>query len=108
MVTFTQITKEDVDSFEMAEREIPSCQLRAEWTGQDKQPSQLTYKVTLEGAKAPDNYFCIVLESAQQDTTMGARSKLVVALNYFTIHLVIRQISDVEYMSPCVLVHWLH
>ena len=57
---FLQITKDAVDSYKAGQR-IPSCQLRAEWTKQSK-PLQLTYEVTLEGAKEPYNYLCIVLD----------------------------------------------
>ena len=57
---FSQITKEAVDSYKTGQR-IPSCQLRAEWTKQSK-PLQLTHQVTLEGAKQPYNYLCIVLD----------------------------------------------
>ena len=75
MFVLIQITKEDVDRFETLEQEIPSCQVTAEWTKQDKKPSQFTYKVILEGAKAPDNYFCIVLDSIPPDTTKDTRGK---------------------------------
>ena len=64
-----QITKEYVDSFETGQ-EIPSCQIRAEWTKQGK-PSTLTQKVILNGAKEPNNYFCIELDSTPPDTTKG-------------------------------------
>ena len=57
---FLQITKKAVDSYRTGQR-IPSCQLRAEWTKQSK-PLQLTYHVTLEGAKKPYNCLCIVLD----------------------------------------------
>ena len=62
MITFTvlQITKEEVDSFKPKQR-IPSCQLTAGWTKENK-PSQLVYKVTLEGVRVPSNYFHIVLD----------------------------------------------
>ena len=56
---FIQITKKQVDSFTPS-REIPSCQLTAEWIG-DSRPSRLIHKVTLEGAKEPSNFFRIVL-----------------------------------------------
>ena len=52
--------KEDVDNFE-TRKGIPSCQLTAVWTKQSK-PSQLIHEITLEGAKKPSNYFCIVLD----------------------------------------------
>ena len=71
MNALTQITKEDVDSFKTSEQEIPSCQLTAKWTKKDKKPSQLTHRVTLEGAKEPNNYFHIVLDSTEQDKTKG-------------------------------------
>ena len=57
---FLQITKKAVDSYRTGQR-IPSCQLRAEWTEQSK-PLQLKYQMTLEGAKKPYNYLCIVLD----------------------------------------------
>ena len=82
MFAFIQITKEDVDSFETSEQGIPSCQLTAKWAKQDKQPSQLTYQVTLVGAKAPDNYFSIVLDSTLPDTTKVASGKLLVHKPY--------------------------
>ena len=69
MLALMQITKEWVDSFETG-REIPSCQIRAEWTKQGK-PSQLTHEVTLKGAKEPRNYFYIELDSISPDTTGG-------------------------------------
>ena len=67
MFALIQITKEHVDSFESGQ-EIPSCQIRAEWTKQDK-PSTLTHLVTLKGAKKPNNYFYIALDSIPPDTT---------------------------------------
>ena len=70
MLALHQITKEKVDSFE-AGWEIPSCQLTAKWTKQGKQPSQLKQKVTLKGAKEPNNYFYIKLDSTPPDTTVG-------------------------------------
>ena len=69
MLAPMQITKEWVDSFETGQ-EIPSCQVRAEWTKQGK-PSQLTHLVTLKGAKKPNNYFYIELDSTPPDTTGG-------------------------------------
>ena len=69
MFALVQITKEKVDSFEIG-REIPSCEIRAEWTKQDK-PSQLTHLVTLNGAKKPNNYFYIELDSIPPVTTRG-------------------------------------
>ena len=51
-----------MDSFKPGQR-IPSCQLTAGWTKENK-PSQLIYKVTLEGAKEPSNFFHIVLDGA--------------------------------------------
>ena len=70
MLICIQITKEDVDSFESG-REIPSCQLAAVWTKRGEQPSQLTHKMTLEGAKEPNNYFTIILDSTPPDTAGG-------------------------------------
>ena len=69
MLALVQITKENVDSFEIG-REIPSFQIRAEWTKQGK-PSTLTHLVTLKGAKAPNNYFYIELDSIPPDTAGG-------------------------------------
>ena len=69
MLALVQITKENVDSFEIG-REIPSCQIRAEWTKQDK-PSALAHLVTLKGARKPNNYFYIELDSIPPDTTGG-------------------------------------
>ena len=67
MLALMQITKECVDSFETG-REIPSCQIRAEWTEQG-QPSQLVHAMTLKGARTPKNYFLIELDSTPPDTT---------------------------------------
>ena len=39
---------------------IPSCQLTAVWTKQDK-PSPLIYQVTLDGAKEPFTFINMVL-----------------------------------------------
>ena len=64
-----QITKDWVDSFETG-REVPSCQIRAEWTKPGK-PSQLTQKVTIKGAKEPKNYFYIELDSISPHTIRG-------------------------------------
>ena len=58
-----------MDSFETGQ-EIPSCQIRAEWTKQGK-PSQLTHEVILKGAKEPNNYFYIELDSTSPGTTEG-------------------------------------
>ena len=69
MVALVQITKEDVDTFEVG-HEIPSCQLTAVWTKQGD-PSHLRQKVTLIGANKPNNYFNIVLDSTKPDTTGG-------------------------------------
>ena len=69
MLALVQITKENVDSFDTG-REIPSCHIRAEWTKQDK-PSTLTHLVTLKGAKKPNNYFYIELDSIPADTARG-------------------------------------
>ena len=69
MLALIQITKEYVDRFETGQ-EIPSCQIRAEWTKQGK-PAQLTHAVTLRSAKKPNNYFYIELDSIPPDTTGG-------------------------------------
>jgi len=53
-----QIYKNEVDTFCPGKR-IPSCHLKAEWTKQSN-PSRLTYKVNLEGAKQ-NSYFLIEL-----------------------------------------------
>ena len=81
-----------MDSFETG-REVPSCQVRAEWTEQGK-PSQLTHLVTLKGAKKPNNYFYIELDSTPPDTTEGEFMRwhkpfiylLAVAFHYFSHH----------------------
>ena len=69
MLGLIQITKEHVDSFKSGQ-EMPSCQIRAEWTKLGK-PSQHTYPVTLKGAKKPKNYFYIELDSIPPYTTQG-------------------------------------
>ena len=69
MLALVQITKEDVDSFETG-REIPSCQIRAEWIKQGE-PSQLRQKVNLIGAQKPYDYFNIMLDCIPPDTTRG-------------------------------------
>ena len=69
MLALIQITKEHVDSFESGQ-EMPSCQIRAEWTKLGK-PSQYTHAVTLNGAKKPKNYFYIELDTIPPDTTQG-------------------------------------
>ena len=63
MLALVQITKENVDRFERGQ-EIPSCQIRADWTKHCR-PSQLTHKVTLKGAREPNNYFYIELDSTR-------------------------------------------
>ena len=70
MLALIQIAKEYVDSFETGQ-EIPSCQIRAEWTKKQGKPSTFTCKVTLKGAREPNNYFCIELDSTPPDTTKG-------------------------------------
>ena len=70
MLALLQITKKIVDSFGASGQKIPSCQIRAEWTNQDK-PSTLAHLVTLKGAKKPNNYFYIELDSIPPDTTEG-------------------------------------
>ena len=85
-----QIPKEWVDSFETG-REIPSCQIRAEWTKPGK-PSKLKHKVTLIGAKKFQNYFYIVLDSILPDTTGGefmAQAICVLVLHSVLHHSVI-------------------
>ena len=69
MLALLQIDKEHVDSFDTG-REIPSCQIRAEWTKQGK-PSTLTHLVTLKGAKKPNNFFYIELDSIPPVATGG-------------------------------------
>ena len=69
MFALMQITKEHVDSFESGQ-EIPICQIRAEWTKLGK-PSQHTHAVTIKGAKKPNNYFYIELDTIPPDTTQG-------------------------------------
>ena len=70
MLALLQITKKNVDSFESSGQKIPSCQIRAEWTKQDK-PSTLTHLVTLNGAKKPNNVFLIELDSIPPVATRG-------------------------------------
>ena len=70
MLALLQITKKIVDSFGPSGQKIPSCQIRAEWTKQDK-PSTLAHLVTLKGAKKPNNYFYIELDSIPPVTTRG-------------------------------------
>ena len=65
-----QIAKKNVDSFGPSGQKIPSCQIRAEWTKQDK-PSPLAHLVTLKGARRPNNFFYIELDSTPPDTTGG-------------------------------------
>ena len=69
MLSLAQISKMHVDSFETGQG-IPSCQIRAEWTKLGK-PSQLVHAVTLKGAKEPNNYFYIELDSIPPDTAGG-------------------------------------
>ena len=64
MLTLVQITKENVDSFETGQ-DIPYCQIRADWTNKHGKPSQVTHKVTLKGAREPNNYFYIELDSTR-------------------------------------------
>ena len=69
MFALIQITKEHVDSFKSGQ-EMSSCQIRAEWAKLGK-PSTLTHLVTLKGAKKPNNYFYIELDSIPPDTAGG-------------------------------------
>ena len=61
MFALTQITKQQVDSYEPGQT-IPSCILRAEWTEQSN-PVELLCTMTLSGAKKPNNSFIIVLDT---------------------------------------------
>ena len=62
MFALTQITKQQVDSYEPGQR-IPSCLLRAEWTKESK-PSVLLYTMDLSGSKKPSDYwFRVVLDT---------------------------------------------
>ena len=81
LLAVVQITKENVDRFEIGQ-EIPCCQIRAEWTGQGK-PSQLTHAVILKGAKKPNNFFYIELDSTPLVPDTKARELLTQAIYVF-------------------------
>ena len=44
---------------------IPQCELMIEWRRKDDMPVRLQYKVKLNGARAPKNYFQLVLDPAE-------------------------------------------
>ena len=64
-----QIEKERVDSFKMG-RAIPSCQLTAVWTKQNK-PSLVIHKLSLEGAKEPFTFLNVVLADSGSMSQAG-------------------------------------
>ena len=84
MFALTQITKQEVDSFDTGQ-EIPSCQLRAEWTEESK-PSRLIHKMTLKGAKEPNNYVFIELEpgSTQPGIPRGGLMCMIIHNSAYT------------------------
>ena len=41
------------------------CELMVEWRGEDRRPVRLQYRVNLKGAKAPKDYFQLVLDPAE-------------------------------------------
>ena len=84
MPALIQITKEKVDKFETGQ-EIPCCQITAKWTGKGK-PSQLTHAVILKGAKKPNNYFYIELDSTLPDTNAGELFHLCCSDYYQLLH----------------------
>jgi len=55
--------KEAVDNYQPG-MQIPSCSLHFEWTG-DGPPVNETYTLSLQGARAPNNYFNINCEIQQ-------------------------------------------
>ena len=57
---------------------IPECELMMEWKKKDDTPVRLQYKVKLNGARAPKNYFQLVL-----DPTEGSRHKCCNYHNYY-------------------------
>ena len=82
MFALTQITKQQVDSFDTGQR-IPSCELTAEWTKQTK-PLPLNFQVTLKGAREPFNYFTIVLDSdpTQPGIPKGGQTCMIMCTGY--------------------------
>lgn len=63
MHTWPQISKKDADCF-VPGQWIPECELVVEWREQ-KQPTRLWHEVFLTGAKAPGNYFNLVLDPTE-------------------------------------------
>ena len=64
-----QIEKEQVDSFKTGQA-IPSCQLTAVWTKQNK-PSLVFHKVELTGAKEPFNFLNMKLADSESMSRTG-------------------------------------
>ena len=44
---------------------IPHCELMLEWKKKDEMPERLQYKVKLNGARAPKDFFQLVLDPAE-------------------------------------------
>ena len=44
---------------------IPHCELMLEWKKKDEIPERLQYKVKLNGARAPKDFFQLVLDPAE-------------------------------------------
>ena len=69
MCTLTQISRKDADQFEPGQW-IPECQLIVEWEKEDQKPVPLRHKVDLIGAKAPCNFFHLILKPAIEEGTV--------------------------------------
>jgi len=67
MCTLTQISRKDADQFEPGQW-IPECQLIVEWEKEDQRPVRLRHKVDLIGAKAPRDFFHLILNPTMEGT----------------------------------------
>ena len=69
---YFQIKREQVDRFKprsqgqegpMRSGRTPSCQLQAKWSFRDEPPVDLSRKVKLAGAKKPNDFFLLTIDS---------------------------------------------
>lgn len=91
--------KKDVDCF-IPGQWIPECELVLEWSKECEQPTRLWHKVSLIGAKAPLNFFNLILDPTWESGMTAYFSSSVVVLYVVLIALTQRRLKC--YLKPLV------
>lgn len=95
-----QIMKKDVDCF-IPGQWIPECELVLEWSKGCEQPTRLWHKVSLIGAKAPLNFFNLILDPTwERGMTAYFSSSVVVLCSTYCTHTERAQVLSQATSAP--------